>query len=129
MAEKDVARKADFEAHKKADPTVVHGIVDVVRSLIAAAINSLWRDSDTDITTGFYVQSGTKSVPAGGNVTVTFDVEFAEAPRVVATAVTTENFSVTVQTITTTTFKMYGVNSDSGTAHDCNWIAIGRIAR
>jgi hypothetical protein len=127
---KDVAKRDDLNAHIQADYKTVHGIWSVVKAAIAAVYDAMWRDNTSNATTGFYVQSGLDSVPTGTDATITFDTEFAAAPRVVATPNTsTQQFTVWVHTVSTTGFKMLGYNETSGGNVDCSWIAVGRIAR
>lgn len=132
MAEKEVARESDLQAHIRGDWKVVHKIWDNVKAAINEVYNSLWRDNTNNDVDDVFIQTGVDTVPVGSDVTVTFDIAFSAAPRVVASCTgTTKPFIVNCHSIGTTSFQMRGVQWDngSGTSKACSWIAIGRKDR
>lgn len=85
---------------------------------------------DVPGTTGYLVnrwsiQAGCVTVPAGGNVTVTFEKAFAENPVGFAIAKTTVETNLTVDGESTTQMTVYNF---SGSNRPCAWFAIGEMS-
>lgn len=120
----------DLRNHIADDWRTVHRIWDQVKTAIAAVKSSLWRDTTSNETGYMYIQSGETSCAAESDTTITFDVTFDAAPRVVVTGNSTnQNINTRVHTITASSFKVYLVNLTSGTACNVEWIAIGKYTR
>lgn len=118
-ADDDVALIEDSEATNAKKKITWSNIKSAIRG-------ALWRDTTSDENANCFIQSGSISAASGGS-SVTFDIEFAAAPRVIATVVTTSFYSAIVNSITTTGFTCRAFQDDGvAKAATINWIAIGR---
>ena len=130
MSDQKIAKNIDLQTHIRTGFKAAHGVWNNVLAAISGVYNALWRDNTNDDADDVYFQSGLDSVPVGSDATITFDVAFSVAPRVVATVVSSgQDANVCVHTVGTTSFKMIAYNRTSGTSPDCAWIAIGRKDR
>lgn len=84
-------------------------------------------NTDTSAKTVFYQVGASALSTSGTDVTVTFPTAYTQAPLVFATVITASGANVycTINTITTTTFKIRAVSAD-GSAETASWLAIGQ---
>ncbi len=91
-----------------------------------ARLGALWRDTNSNLSTYPFIQSGYKTGINSTGVTITFDYAYVNTPRVVAVS-TSRNIIVGITNITTTGFTTQVLKYDgSGASGNIYWIAIGR---
>lgn len=89
-------------------------------------LNTLWRDTTSNLTTNPFIQSGLSTFSYAGT-TGTFDVAFTNTPRMVAIAKNPmNNPAITSLSTTGWTGKLRNINNQGTPTETCYWIAIGR---
>lgn len=130
MSEKKFAPESDLKAHINSDPKVVHGMLEVTKSVIAAAIAEALA-ALVHIQGGSYIEDPLIQVGLASSTPVTFGVAYkaATTPYVTGNSIlTTEAVSITARSNTAFSYtNVYTVDGSAG-AGNVVWIAIGEKA-
>jgi hypothetical protein len=129
MSKPVVAKNADLENHIKADPKLVHGIWNMIRTSTALLANLVHKQGSTYDTKPL-IQRGTTSMRNATAVVFTIAFKTGCVPTVTANVVANGADQTVAIEPTPTNTGFAGTVKDSGgnlQTSNVNWIAIGEI--